>query len=727
MLSGTIVASNYLAMAQVLARSYLRAHPDGRFVILVVDDGAADVQDDRVEILRLADLDVPDDELFVMLTCYDVREFSTSVKPAFLRALLEHDDVACYVDPDIYVYAPFDDVAERARETGIVLTPHVVEPMPRDGCDVDEQTLLLAGIFNLGFVAVGRSAEPFLRWWHDRLVTDAIVDLPAGYHTDQRWIDFVPSLFDFERCSDPTLNIAYWNAHERAVEITDGGPVIGSDPVRFVHFSGYDPLRRDVLSHWPRHPRYDFSPGQPLRTLADAYADELVDAGHLERRQGVYPHDTAPDGTPLTSALRRMWRECFVAELHEGHTSVSTPPAFGPRHVEFGTWLDAIGGGTPADPHARRERLVWLSRPDLRLAFPDVDGADAAGFRRWLDHDPDARRELGDYRPSWTDIRPLPDDRSTLRRVAGRAKHFARVVAKRAVALTDRLPDRHQAVDSGPRRLAFLHVPKSAGTSLAQQLRTALPEHRWAPWVLDPDQFGPYRDRELSPELRSIVLPDPGALRSVDAASGHFSLPSLLAAFRPADVVTVLREPRSRLLSHHRYWRNLSDAQIEAHDTWADINATASELDFGDWLADRRVAYQTDNVLARMLVPHHPAIPLDGFIADAAVPELVTAAIDQLAQLGWVDVVERGDAVFADVGRHVGAMLSPVHRNVTVERSSQAGSPAEFFEADAVERLRARTAVDRALWRWAAERRGVVDADGLADVVWARRLGQALG
>ena len=37
--------------------------------------------------------------------------------------------------------------------------------------------------------------------------------------TDQRWIDFVPSLFDHFILKDPTYNVAYWNLHERDADV----------------------------------------------------------------------------------------------------------------------------------------------------------------------------------------------------------------------------------------------------------------------------------------------------------------------------------------------------------------------------------------------------------------------------------------------------------------------------------------------------------------------------
>jgi hypothetical protein len=734
MLSGTIVASNYLAMAQVLARSYLAAHPDGRFVILVVDDGEATVDDERVDVWRLGDLDLDPHDLAVMLTMYEVREFSTAVKPPFLEALLDHDDVACYIDPDIYVYAPFDDlVVDPAREHDIVLTPHVLRPVPRDGLDPSEQTLRLSGLFNLGFLAVSSGARPFLRWWGERLVTDAVVDLPRGLFTDQRWIDWVPTLFEHTVCRDPGMNIAWWNAYERDVELVerDGrtDPVVGGEPVRFVHFSGYDPMRPEVFSHWQPRPRQSWQPGDPLRVLAERYGDELIASGHFERRRASYQYDVADDGTSLTAELRALWRTSVVDELDDGRplAELRTPPAFGPGSEGFGAWLDGVGGGTADHPHARRERLVWERRADLRQAFPDVDDAHAAAFRAWLDHEPDARTELGDFRPAWyapTVVPPAPT--SVARRVAGRARRELRrgvALGRAAVGVT---PTQGAPSDGSRRPIAFLHVPKCGGTSLAVAVQAALPEHRWAPWTFDPDQFGPYADRELSDELRARTLPEPGAFCDYDAAIGHFSLPSLLARFDAADVVTVLREPRCRLLSHHQYWRHLDRELDQAHDTWADINALARELEFGEWLDDPRVAYQTDNLFARMLVPEHPAVLPGAFIRPVDVPHVLDAALERVDRLGWVDVIERDDAMWHDLGRRLGVDVAGERENVTVARRDLPNPVDQLLGPVAAERLRRRTVIDRAIWHSVATRRGVDDADGLADVQWSRRVAAAI-
>ena len=741
-LAGTIVASNYLDMARILADTFLQHHPDSRFAILVADDRPAPDAGDRVDIVRLHDLAVTADELDVMRTIYDVREFCTAVKPALLRWLLERDEVACYLDPDIVVYAPFGEVVARAEDAGIVLTPHVLQPVPRDGRDISERSLSLTGIYNLGFLAVGRSAVPFLEWWHERLVVDAVIDLENGLFTDQKWVDWVGALFPHEVCRDRGMNVAWWNLHERPLRLVEGRPYVGDDVVRFIHFSGYDPTTPDQFCKWQPRPRTSFDPGSPIRILADAYGDRLVGAGHLHHRLEPYQWDVSESGIALWPEVRTMWRAQLVAHLgmarHDDRPA-SPPPAFGPRHAAFRDWLEAVGGGTELHPHARIERAVWERRRDLQLAFPDVDGAHAQAFRDWLDFEPDAQRELDGFAPVCADHdRPRPHRplRSFARPATRRPTDLGRAAVRRLRALGLAPSGRRPDVDAPPapsegghtdvRPFAFVHVPKCAGSSMKLALRSVTPEHRWAPWTFDPTQFGPLVEATLTDDLATQTVPDPAALQGFDAAMGHFSLPTVLAAFDASDVVTVLREPRARLLSHYEYWRHLSEAERERNGPWADMTRTAQREAFHEWLADDAVAYQSDNLFIRQLAPAHPGIPTSGFIVDDEVDGLVATGIELLRSLGWVDVVERGDAVWDGLAMRVGAQLRPERVNVT-ERAAIRTDDGWFDEDAVTDVLAARTRIDARLWDWVAAERGVTSPGEVADTVWSERLAAAIG
>ena len=395
MRAGTIIASNYLEMAKLLAGSFLEQHPDDTFAILLVDDRPVDDPGDhRIDLLRLHDLDLAIDEIDLMRSIYDVMELATAVKPALLQQLLVDDDLACYIDPDIYVYGSFADVVEPARTAGIVLTPHVIEPIPRDGRHPTERIIMQSGIMNLGFIAVGRPAEGFLAWWRERLLVDAISAVELNLFTDQRWVDWVPALFDHVISHDPGMNIAWWNIHERRMERNgDGGVLVNGRPLRFVHFSGYSPAAPEILSkHQAAPPRTEHADGSVIRSLADEYGRRLTESGHADRIGVPYQYGTTADGLQLTAAVRSTIRAGLLGGCSTGSEvgslDRSVPLAFGPGAGRLREWLLAPDGDHPE--LSRVAVALWRARPDLRTVFPDLDGADLARYRTWLARDPGA-------------------------------------------------------------------------------------------------------------------------------------------------------------------------------------------------------------------------------------------------------------------------------------------------------------------------------------------------
>jgi hypothetical protein len=64
--------------------------------------------------------------------------------------------------------------------------------------------------------------------------------------------------------------------------------------------------------------------------------------------------------------------------------------------------------------------------------------------------------------------------------------------------------------------------------------------------------------------MLAINDPEIAALSGYPIVSGHFSLPTLLWITEPLSVATVLREARTRLLSHYAFWRQSS----EVRTTW---------------------------------------------------------------------------------------------------------------------------------------------------------------
>ena len=145
MLGCTIVARNYLGFARVLAASFRGRHGDDRFVVLVVDHPP---EADR-RALRVVGPRRPrprSRRARTMAAIYSVMEFATAVKPWLVDRLLdEHDGPVVYLDPDCEVHAPLGQVAETASRAGMVLTPHVLGPIPGTGSDPTRPTSSVRG------------------------------------------------------------------------------------------------------------------------------------------------------------------------------------------------------------------------------------------------------------------------------------------------------------------------------------------------------------------------------------------------------------------------------------------------------------------------------------------------------------------------------------------------------------------------------------------------------
>lgn len=316
-------------------------------------------------------------------------------------------ETVTYLDPDICVYGSVQHIADLATKHGVVLTPHLLTPLPRDGLQPGEAQIMGAGAFNLGFVAVSQAARPFLRWWQERLERDAINDQSRSLFTDQRWVDLVPSLFPHHVLRDPGCNVAYWNAHSRPIARAADSWTAGGEPLRFFHFSGYRPHTPWLLSrHAPDYPRVRLPDHPALRTLCDEYGEALRSYGAAVLHGDDYGWGRLPDGEPITPGQRRCYRQALLAA--DRGAAPYPPDPFGEAGpAAYLDWLHA-----PAGTDSRVSRFVhaaWSSRPDLQAAFPDPLGRSEDHLLAWLQDE--GCEQLGiplDRRPRADPRRVLP-------------------------------------------------------------------------------------------------------------------------------------------------------------------------------------------------------------------------------------------------------------------------------------------------------------------------------
>jgi glycosyltransferase involved in cell wall biosynthesis/SAM-dependent methyltransferase len=374
----TIIAKNYVAQARVLASSFAQHHPGGRCSVLVIDDyeGYLDAGAEPFEILTPEQIGCR--EFDEMAWRYDVLELSTAVKPWLLAHLLEAGAPAItYLDPDIRVFSSLERLDSLAKEHGVVLTPHNTTPLPDDGKRPNQIDILLAGVYNLGYVSLGAGEEidTLLGWWRERLLNDCRVDPLNGYFVDQRWFDLAPGLVsDRAIVREPQFNVAYWNLHSRELARDGDDYTVDGEPLGFFHFSGFDPLAPDVLS---RHQsRVVVRPNSALERICGEYADAALAAGFAEARNWPYSYHELHSGASFTRRLRKLYEVAVeVGALQE-------PPFSEAGSAAFMSWLAEPAPGAPAGVNRLLAEL-YGTRADLQEAFPDVGGADHAAFLRW--------------------------------------------------------------------------------------------------------------------------------------------------------------------------------------------------------------------------------------------------------------------------------------------------------------------------------------------------------
>ena len=379
----TIVARNYLAAARVLARSFAAHNPDGTCWTLVVDDLGGEIDSDGEPFTVVAPEDLGIERWPEMVAGYSVLELSTAVKPWLLRYLLHDQNVGrvTYLDPDIQVFSTLQEVDDLLREHSVLVNPHLTDPMPRDGKTPAETDILVSGSFNLGFAgfAAGPEVDTLLDWWAERLATDCLVAPDRGFFVDQRWMDLapglIPSLFVLR---DPGYNVAYWNLSSRDLTAVSDGYSVNGVPLRFFHFSGYDPDRPAELSK--HQDRIDLARRPIIRKLCDGYAAALAAEGHAQWRTRNYAWGALPDGTPLDPPARTVYREAALAGV------LRNPDVFSPPGAQaFLAHLREPAAHGGAQGVSRYLEALRDSRADLREAFSDLDGPDGARLLAWAE------------------------------------------------------------------------------------------------------------------------------------------------------------------------------------------------------------------------------------------------------------------------------------------------------------------------------------------------------
>lgn len=299
MVAFTICSNNYIPKSQVLCTSIKKVSATNVFLVL------ADKKNDAIDYSTLGfdkiiyAEDLPIADLQWMKEHYNIVEFNTALKSFAFEYIFSNTNfnAVYYFDPDIKVYQPIEELDATWTDYKIILTPHCLTAIPFDNKFPGENLFLNHGIFNLGFIGLRRSsvADEVVKWWNERLLKNCIIDLKEGFFVDQIWANVLPVYYPESTfiCRLLGANMAYWNLHERKLEIVENQYRINrTEKLFFYHFSSFD-INLSVLTPTPEG-RYSFEDFPALKMLYQEYKDEYlkfntVDFKTIKYFDGQYP------------------------------------------------------------------------------------------------------------------------------------------------------------------------------------------------------------------------------------------------------------------------------------------------------------------------------------------------------------------------------------------------------------------------------------------------------
>ncbi len=240
--------------------------------------------------------------------------------------------------------------------------------------------------------------------------------------------------------------------------------------------------------------------------------------------------------------------------------------------------------------------------------------------------------------------------------------------------------------------LYFLHIAKTAGTSLIHFLDGQFPK----------DQIAPF---SLTHELAAALKKDPQCLEKYALLHGHLGYSPVTMMKQKPQIITLLREPVARTLSHYRHILRHKD-----HWLFADLPKKSLSLEeFLDYPPAQRLVtnFQTRNLaqdfdftkpiaeatgkalqpnLGRLLSFVRPALSEDN---------LLNVATERLAAMDLVGTTETFDTFVTTLCKQRGwaAPATTLRHNTAPAESLDSLAPATRKKIEAL------TALDRVLYR----------------------------
>ncbi len=334
----TITTRNQLYRARLLMSQLARYTPEAKRIVYLADGAAPNHITDptsEYDIVAVDHLALPRKRQLAY--ALDPTGWCCALKPWIMQDALSRTKAKAvlYADNDIGFYQRPSGMLERLRDHPVVLTPHLLKPLPPEASP-NEAKLLPYGAYNAGLLAADNSstASQFLEWWGSRLLDPRHSVRDQGY--DQPWLAWAPLYFpNIGILRDPGTNVAFWNLAERPLSNTNDCWCSGSALLVAFHFSSLEEHNPIALT------RSNIQASAQHDPLALALVRERIEAleacGRKEDIAIPYGYASHDDGHPI--------EPCQRIRLSEAWSKIDPE----------------------VDPFCRKD---WIERPSLRALFP---------------------------------------------------------------------------------------------------------------------------------------------------------------------------------------------------------------------------------------------------------------------------------------------------------------------------------------------------------------------
>jgi glycosyltransferase involved in cell wall biosynthesis len=379
----TSISRRGLPLTRVLAGSVVRHAPEADLVVLVVD-GPEGCDGEPYSTLSLSDIGLGGSLGNEMRGIYSQIELEHAVRPWLVDSCLAKTGrPVVFLDPSCELFGSLEALARAPGDHEVAVSPHVLEPLPRDGLLPDEAAVLAWGIYDPGCMAVGARSRggPFLEFWKEHCYRRESL-------LEQRWLDFV-HCFPHVLVDDPSYDVAFWNAWGRPLTRDNGRVLVNGEPLRLFQFRGFDPEMPELLSVEQQTPaRVLLGEHQLLADLCRQRAEFLLEAGYQREARIPYAWRSTPYGTDLNPAIRATYLSALTRQATE--ESPVPGPFDDDGGAEFAAWLESLSGSTGVPPYLS---LLCDTSLDLSTAFPNhrVDQRSAESLCEWIHNRTDPR------------------------------------------------------------------------------------------------------------------------------------------------------------------------------------------------------------------------------------------------------------------------------------------------------------------------------------------------